>query len=158
MALQAVKITYNLEGANEILDALDGLPERVIQNIITAVGRQALRQHVIAPVRSALPYTNIVKSKDITITGDRRDKSLWAGPTTDAWRLRFVEKGTKERYAIYRNKRKMASPAYRGSISPNPKLTPVVEASPPSIINFFNIEFGNEVEKQLLKRIKKIKK
>jgi hypothetical protein len=138
-------ITYKLEGMQEIIDALSSLNSKETLNTIKTIERKILRENIIKPVKAALPYSATTK-KGIKIVADKNsgDKTaFFAGATTDAFWLRFVEKGTAGRKGGV------------GKIRPRPKAIPEIESRPEQIVRFFNEEFGNEVEKILLKKIKK---
>jgi hypothetical protein len=138
-------VTYKLEGVNEIIAALSELNTKETISIIRTVERKALNENIVKPIRAAIPYSASTK-KSIKITAVDKDRtSFYAGATSDAFWLRFVEKGTAIRKG-------------RGRINPRPKAIPVIEERPQSIVDFFNKDFGTEIEKILKRKIKKIQK
>ena len=148
--MAADKITYELTGINEVLDALDSLSEKKIMNIVKAIQRKVLKDIVITPLRAAIPYSQFAK-KSIRIVPDKRDYTAdYAGPTSDAYWLRWVERGTKQRTT--------KAGVNRGAITPRPIIIPFIESTPEKIVEFFNKDFGQAVSDELQKRISKIKK
>ena len=143
-------ITYNLDGADEILDALSALDPKIIMQIIKSVERKALMENIVKPVRAAIPYSTRTK-KGIGIANDKQDKTaLLAGPLNTVFYLRFVEKGTKERTT--------ARGASRGAITARPIVIPTVMGQIDDVVDFFNKDFGEAVDQILQKKIKKINK
>lgn len=135
---------FELKGLKEILEALKGLESKEVDNIINAIQKKVLKDDVIDPVKAALPYS--LKTKQaIKIVKDREDPlTLYAGVTSDAFWLRFVERGTRIRKG-------------RGQIIAKPRAIPTIESKPEDIIEFFNSEFGEEVAEILRKKIKRMK-
>ena len=147
----ADKLTYQLEGTKQILEAIDSLNDKEIFKLVKSVNRRNLTKNVVKPVRTALPYSAETK-KAIKIVADRADKKtgLYAGVTSDAFWLRFVEGGTKVRTT--------EAGANRGLIAPNPRAKQTIDQSVPSVIDFFNKEFGGELVTMMQKKLKRINK
>lgn len=135
---------FELSGLKEILAALEGLESAEVNKIISTIQKNVLNKTVINSVRAALPYSASTKQA-IRVVADKEDPlTFYAGVTSDAFWLRFVERGTRVR-------------ENRGQIVAKPKAIPTIESKPDDIIEFFNDEFGEEVAKILLKKIKKSK-
>jgi hypothetical protein len=142
--------SFEIEGANEIIDALDSLNSNEILNIIKAVERKALKENITTPLGSAVPYSSQTK-KAIGIVQDKHDRlAFFGGFTSDAFYIRFVEYGT--------NVRTTKKGFNRGSISATPMAKDVILNQVDDVIKFFTEDFGTAVEQQLEKRIKKINK
>lgn len=140
-------VQFQLEGADEILDALAALGPKNLFNIIKASERKALTENIVKPVRAAVPYSANVK-KNIKVVQDRKDGgglAFFAGVDSDVFWIRFVEKGTKERPG-------------RGRITPKPSAIPAIEENIQGVVDFFGKDFGEEINNILEKRIKKAKK
>ena len=141
---------FELEGSDAILDALDALEPRLLLAIIKAAERKSLMENVIRPVRGEIAYSADSK-RAIRIVNDRQDRTgFFAGVTSDAFWLRFVEKGTKNRTT--------KKGFNRGSISPKPQIIPSILNTPDDVVEFFNKDFGQAVEAILQKRLKKLNK
>lgn len=145
------KIEYKLFGTDQILDALDSLSPKTLNNIIKSTNRKALNVNIRKSVQAALPYSAKTK-KAIKTLGDKEDKAtgVWSGVSSDAFYLRFLEKGTKVRTA--------EDGANRGRIAPNPKVIPTIESNIDNVINFFNRDAGEEIAKIMQRKLKSIKK
>jgi hypothetical protein len=143
-------ITFQLDGTKEILDALSDLDPRQTINIIKASERKDLVLNIVTPVRAGVTFKPKTKYA-IGITSDRNDRTgLFAGVTSKAFWIRFVEKGTELRTT--------KSGANRGQIKAKPTVIPIIESQIDNVVNFFNNDFGEEINKILLKRIKKLSK
>ena len=141
---------FKIEGLKEVIDALGSLPALTQANIIKNVEAKILRDQVVKPMKSSLPYRGESERKITTVT-DRTDKTaVWAGPSSSIYWYRFAELGTKERTTKSGKK-------FRGIKGAN-RIPSVVDASVPNIINQFNSEFGELVAKTLERKIKRIKK
>ena len=146
----ADNIQIQLDGTREILDALDALNPRQIINIIKAIERKALRDNIIKPVKAAVPYSSESK-KSIRIVQDSQDRTgFFAGVTSDAFWLRFVEKGT--------NVRTTKNGANRGAIRPQPHAIDTILENVEGVVDVFAKDFGEAVEQELQKRLKKLNK
>lgn len=146
----ADKISYSLTGTKDIVEALDSLKPKVLNNIIKSTNRKALNQEIKKKVQAALPYSAKTK-KGIKTLGDKEDRAtgVWAGATSDVFYLRFLEKGTKVRTT--------ESGANRGRITPNPRIVPTIESNVDNVVNFFNKDAGEEIAKIMQRKLKRIK-
>lgn len=143
-------ITYKLEGVKEITEILNGLPHKVRDQVLRSFNRKAASKKVIRPLRQVLPYSKKTKM-GFKVQSVRDDKTaIVAGPTSDVFWVRFVEGGTVARYT--------KSGAYRGQLNPGRRVEPFVNSQVPSIIDFVNKEYGEEINKFVLKKIKRLKK
>ena len=144
-------IKYSLDGTKEIIEALDSLDDKEILKLIKSTNRVALNKEVIKPLKAAIPYSSRDK-KGIKIVADKefRKTGLYAGPTTDVFWLRFLERGTKVRTT--------KSGANRGKISARPLIAPVLDNQSEAVIDFFNKDFGDALATVMEKKLKRIKK
>jgi len=143
-------ITIEVEGAEQILDALSALETRNILNIIKSIERKDLTENVIKPLRSISPYSSTT-NKNIRVVADKEDKTgFFAGPTSDSFWIRFVEKGTDVRTT--------KKGLNKGKITAHPIFTNLIENQVDAVIDYFNKDFGTAVNEILEKKIKKLKK
>jgi len=134
-----------LEGVKEYTEILNGLPERVRDQVLRSFNRKAATQEVLKPLRAALPYSSQTK-KEIKVAANRANKTaVVAGPTSSVYYVRFVEKGTKERKGP------------RGRIRARNRIEPFVDSRINNVISFTSREYGNEINKFLEKKIKRLK-
>jgi len=147
----ASSVQYKLEGADQIIKALDVLDSKELISLIKSAERKALAQEVIKPIKAALPYSAATK-KGIKIVADKEDRltGLYAGVSSDAFWLRFLEGGTKIRTTKNR--------ANRGQIAPRPITKPIIINSADGVIDFFNKDFGQTLVTLMQRKIKRIKK
>ena len=137
---------FKLEGTKEFIEAMDALSEKELHKIIKTVERKDLTQNIIKPIRAALPYSAKTK-KGIKIVADKefKETGLFAGASTDVFWLRFLEKGTVERKG-------------RGKITPRPIIAPVIEGNISAVVEFFNKDFGEWLDKTISRKLKRINK
>lgn len=144
----AESFKYELKGVKEVLDALEALEPKQLLSIIKAVERKALNETIVKPLKAALPYSAQTE-KSIRVVQDKYNRlGFWAGITSDAFWLRFVEKGTDIRTT--------ESGANRGSISARNNAVPTILGQTDDVIKFFNEDFGTEVEKIINRKLKKL--
>ena len=141
---------FELEGTQEVLDALDALDPKELSKVILATERKALSKHIITPLRAGVPYSADSK-KSIRIASIKNDKTgLDAGIHSDRFWLRFVEYGTGDR--------ETKKGWYRGAITAKPAVIPIIESNVENVVTFFTQDFGEAVDAILMKRLKKLAK
>jgi len=142
------KTNFELEGVSEVIDALEALEPKQLLSVIKALERKALNENIVKPLKAALPYS-ADSEKSIRVVQDNQDRTgFWAGITSDAYWLRFVEKGT--------NIRTTKKGANRGAISAKNRAVPTILGQTDDVVEFFNKDFGGEVERILQRRLKKL--
>jgi len=138
---------YELIGVSEVQSILKELPQALNFSILRSFHRKALSQEIVKPLKSVLPYSSeTVKNIKIGTNRDPNKTAVYAGPTTDAYYLRFVEYGTVERKGG------------RGRISPRPKIESFTYSKIQSLINYINKEYANEISKTVDKKRKRLAK
>ena len=136
---------YAFNGLSEVEEALKTLPAKMQASLLKSFNRKASTKFVVKPLRMALNYSSRTK-KAIKIASVRDDKTaVYAGPTSDAFYLRFLEKGTKERKG-------------RGKITGKHKIERVADRGVNPIIKYTNKEFGEVINEFLLKKLKRARK
>lgn len=140
-----------LEGTDQVLDALSTLQSDELDKLITSSIRKALNDKVVKPLRTAIPYSARDK-KAVKTMKDREFKknSIFGGVSTDAYWLRFIDKGTKERTT--------KSGANRGQITGNHKISNFIKNQSSAIPEYFNNDFGPEIEKMMSRKLKRLRK
>ena len=141
---------FKIEGLDEILKAMEGLDadvqQKIIKNFLAKVGRK----YIVSELKAVLPYSSRSESAIRVVTNKNDKNSIIAGITSDSYWLRWADGGTKER--------KTKKGANRGSIAPKKQTETTIDSQIDPIIDFASEEFGNEVNKSLERRIKKITK
>ena len=143
---------FKLEGADEIINAISGLSEKMTFKFLYDFNRKAAKKYVTDALTAGTPYATNIKRYYATLP-DARSKNktaVWAGPAASVFWVRYLEKGTVQR--------KTKKGYNRGLIKANPQIIPIVENSVDPIIEFTREELGNEINKMLLRKIKKLKK
>ena len=151
--------SYELEGVKEVIDALNALDTKNLVNIIRSVERKALNQHIVKPVKAAIPQNSLKKA--IGVVKDKNEKLGYYGGVKvgkrqtperppDGVILRWIDKGTKERTT--------KKGAYRGKITGNKRIQSISSNNTDNVVKFFNKDFGSEVDKILERKLKRIKK
>jgi hypothetical protein len=140
---------FKLEGTNQIINALSALNSRETDKLINFSLRRALNENVVKPLRNTIPYTN--SKKNIKVIKDKEfQNSYFGGVTKEAFYLRFVDKGTKERTT--------KSGANRGSITGNNKISNFINSSVNSTVEYFNKDFAPNLIKNIKRKLKRINK
>jgi hypothetical protein len=158
-------VKFELQGTSEVLAALDALDYKTLVSIIKAVERKALRETIVSPLRSAIPYGPESK-KMIGIAGSKTDKTalkagVMAGRRTTKKSgdktvsvpplgviIRWLDLGTE-----IRTTKKGAN---RGRITGKNVVQPFILNNVDNVVEYFNTNFGDEVNNILLKRLKNI--
>ena len=149
--MAAIKgINIKLEGVKEFTSILTQLPQKVSDSVLRSFNRKAATQYVVKPLRAVLPYSNITKKNIKTQASKLSKNAIVAGPTTDAWYVRYAEYGTVER--------KTKKGASRGKNTKRRRIEPFVDSQVSSIIKFTSDEYGNEINKFIEKKAKRLNK
>lgn len=143
------KKKYSLEGANEVMKALEELPVKIQAKVIKSFLAKAGRKFVTNPLKSELNYSSQTE-KSIRVVQDPKKAAVSAGVTRSGYKLLWADLGTKERTT--------KSGANRGKIIGKKQIQPKILNSIDPIIDYVNEELGEEINKILERRIKKINK
>ena len=141
-------ISFELIGANEILNALKSLQGKELLRIIKAVNRKALTKYIVNPIKAALPYSSKTKQGIKVTTVPGQPIALYAGATSKAFWLRFTEYGTKERTSKH-------GVTWAG-IKSRKYIEPAIDSNVPNIINYWNSEVGEDISKKMKSKIKRL--
>jgi len=149
----------DIEGWQEIYKALDQMDDQLRETIIRNVHKSVARQTIVKDMKAAIPYSNETK-KGIGVKNVRGNKNaIWIGAMSDAWYLRFLEFGTKERKTRAKSRVKYKrsggkTPTYnRGRIRANPIITRMVDGSIEQYITLLNSEYGTELQKYMQRKL-----
>jgi HK97 gp10 family phage protein len=150
-----MKIGIEIKNLDSIQETLKLLPQKLSLQLINSVLRKVANETLVKPIRSALPYSMInrktgkrVGVKGIKVQGTRDKNRILVGAVRQAYWLRFLEKGTKSR-------KSKGGVVWRG-MSPRPIIEPVSDRQIPIVINKINDEFSLELNKFIVRRLKKI--
>ena len=141
---------FEIEGLKEVEDALKTLATKDMSNILRTYNRTALKNYALNDLMSQLPYSPDSLKNIRIVAGKGNKTSVLVGPTSDSYWLRFAEGGTKDRYT--------KTGAYRGAIFPNRRIEPILDRSATQIIDYTAKNYGEEINKILEKKLKRIKK
>lgn len=141
---------FEVQGLSDVVKALQELPIQLQDKLIKSFLQKTGKKFIVNELKSALPYSSKTL-KGIRTLSDKKDKNaVFTGVSSDVFWLRFVDKGTKERQT-----RKGYN---RGSITPKNQVRSVIDSQIQPVIDYARDEFGNEINKNLERRIKKINK
>jgi hypothetical protein len=158
---------FEFEGLDDVMKALENLPEKITVGLLASVHRKALMEHIVKPLRTALPYTAETKRGIIAINDrkDRANATVWGGVSSDSYWVRFAEKGTKERTAKKTHVTQIDGKFVTikegtklGKVTGNKKVEQVINNQIGDVVEFVNTQYGEEINNFLEKRIKKLKK
>jgi hypothetical protein len=141
---------YELKGAKEVTEALNKLPVDLQAKILRSFLSKAGRKFVTVPLKAKLNYSEKIENS-IKVVNDSKNKlAVSAGVTGKGYKLRWVDLGTKPR---------TTKKGYnRGLINGKDQIQTHILDSVEPIIDYTNKELGNEVNKILERRLKKLKK
>jgi hypothetical protein len=141
---------YEIEGLSELMSALDELPKKVSNQVIRNINSKVGRKFIVNVLKDTLPYSD-QSLKGIKVINDRDNPTgVFAGVSSSAFWLRFVDYGTVER--------KTKKGYNRGSIVGNNLIDTTILNQVEPIINYINEEIGNEIIKVLERKIKRVNK
>lgn len=150
---------YELEGTKEVIEALDALSYKELIKVIRNVERKALSRNIINPLKSVVGSynSNVQPRVGIEFAGgtmfkagvilDRRESG---DRVPDAVLIRWFDKGT-----IVRKTKKGYN---RGQMIGQHRVQNTILSNVTGVIDFFNEDFGTEVDKILERKLKKINK
>lgn len=142
--------TFKILGLKEITDALKELPIILQARILKSFLRKLGNKFIVSKLKSDLNYSSVTESH-IKVVDDTRDKlAIYAGVSTKGYRLRFADKGTVER--------ETKKGYNRGKIIGKNQIIPTILSQVEPMIEYTREELGNEISKNLERRIKKVKK
>lgn len=151
--------TFEIEGLDEVLKALDELPDVVQNRIIKSVLQKAGRKFIVSELRSALSYSHRLK-KALRVVNVKSDRyAVKAGVIIDrrvnneipaGVLIRFLDGGTVQR--------KTKKGYNRGAVKGRNEVVPVIERSIQPMVDYVMEEFANEINSNLDKRLKKLNK
>ena len=136
---------FKIDGLKEVQQALRALPDKLSTSVLKSANTKAAREQMLKPLKSRLPYSENVKSQ-LRIRKGKGPAAILMGPSTDVFYIRFVDKGTVERYT--------KSGAYRGKIRGEFHFRQIHRAQEKPLLKFVGKEYKNTVEKILKSRIK----
>ena len=141
--------TFKIEGLKEVMDALKELPTQIQAKLLQGIARKVERKYLVSELKTAIPYKRPIYQQSVRVVNDPNDKTAsFVGFTTNAFVLRFLEYGTKQRQT--------KKGFNRGAIASVERVNPAIDKQIVPIIEFYNKELGNEIEKSLKRRIKRI--
>jgi len=145
----ADSITFELDGVREFNDALKNLDAKMQASLLKAFNRKIATVEYLKPLKASMPYSSRTK-KEFKVEGNRDDKTgVIVGPTKKAFYVRFLDKGTKER---------QFDGASRGQITARNFIEPFADDRIPKIIKYASTEYGNEMDRLLKAKLKRLKK
>lgn len=142
-----------VEGFKELLKVLNTLgDEKLINNLLKKANKEAVK-----PARQALKQMGYSKrlTKNIGIRaakveGSKHPNAVVVGPTSDSFILRFLDKGTKERYT--------KTGAYRGAIRGKNIIESLLESQAKTVQKNATSIYGEALVKVTAKDVKRINK
>ena len=127
-----------MNGMNEIVNALNDLPAHLEQQILQNYLKSASNKFIVEPMKAGLPYSVRTESS-IKVNKDKKEYLAFVtGPTTKAYWVRFVEKGT----VVRTNK----NGANRGQLIGKFRIPSIVDSQIQPIIDSAHKDIGKEIE------------
>jgi len=146
-------INGSLEGFDELMKILQTIgDDKVMNNLLKKANREAVK-----PVQRALkglPFKARLTSKmairAAKVDGSRHPNAVIVGPTTDVFPIRFVDKGTKERYT--------KAGAYRGMIQGKNLIESLLDQQGKQVQKDATTKYGEDLVKITANDVKRITK
>lgn len=141
---------FEIDGLKEVMDILSDLPDRIQNNILKSYLSKTVNRFIVQELKSKLNYSSETE-RNIRVTQDRKNYlAYFGGPTTKSFWLRFTDKGTKVRTT--------KKGANRGKIIARNQIEPTIMGQVQPIIDNATKDFGEEINRILEKRLKKLGK
>lgn len=145
-----------IEGADEIMAALDKLPGKLSWKILYNANRSILQTNVLPDLRAALPYSARTRRGIKVVKAKSTGTGVYVGVTTDAFWLRFAEKGTAERVTLGGGTKKQPEGISRGRISPgNPIAISTIENKVADVMDQISRHYPEMIVAAIAKELKK---
>jgi hypothetical protein len=155
---------FSIDGLSELMSALNDLPNNVQNNILNSTIVKAENKFIVATLRSALTYSSSIKDT-IRVVKDRRNKNSYYGGISSGKRTvqgrppagvlgRFIDGGTVERHYIT----KKGNIHRTGAVKARNEVGSVIDGQIQPIVNWLNNDLGDEIDKNLLRRLKRVNK
>jgi len=143
-------VTYELNGAREIIEALGELPEKVQKSIIKSFLRKTGQEKIVKPLKTLVNYSAERESTIKVVQANDDKDAVQAGVTGKGYIIRWVDLGTKER--------KTKKGWSRGKIEGRKQIQPFIESQVEEVVDYFNENLGEEINKILERRLKRLRK
>ena len=142
------KTDYKVKGLDELMKALKALPTDIKAKVLQSLLSKAGRKFIVVPLKQKLNYSANTE-KSIKVITDSRDKlRVTAGVSSSGYKLRWADLGTKERTKGHN----------RGRIIGKKQIQPLIESQTKPIVDFISEEASDEINKALLRRLKRLRK
>lgn len=148
------QIRNDLEGLKELLDILKTLEnEKEVERLLRSANRESLKD-LQKQFKSGLPYSKrllkYIKIGATKVKGRRHPNAQIVGPTSDAFVIRFLEKGTVERYT--------KGGSYKGKITGKHAIESFLDSNANVVKDKVISEYGEQLVKVTEKKAKRINK
>ena len=143
-------IKYELDGVNELIEGLSILPEKIQKNILKSFLRKTGQEKIVKPLKTLVNYSAERESTIKVVQANDDKDAVQAGVTGKGYIIRWVDLGTRER------KTKKGWP--RGKIEGRKQIQPFIEAQVEEVVDYFNENLGEEINKILERRLKRLRK
>ena len=145
-----------IEGIDEVLRALEGLPSKLTSKILYDAHKEILSKNVLKDVRAALPYSARTRRGVKVVKARGTANGVYIGVTTDSFWLRFLEFGTSDR--LTRGTIKTAEGISRGRIDPaRPNAVSAINDRTNAVLQAIGKEYPEMIVNAIGKQLKKYK-
>lgn len=136
---------FKLEGANEVVRAMQELPAELQVKFLKGFIRKAGKKFIVDPLKAILPYF-----QDTVKVVSKSNLAIAAGVSSKGYKLRWIEFGTVER--------KTKKGYNRGKMNAKNQIKPFIDSQVEPIVEYSSKEMGNEINKMLERKLKRIRK
>jgi len=145
-------ISGSLEGFDELLKVLNTLgDEKEVNKLLKKANKEAVKP--LQKAFSGLPFPpHLTKAaiRAVKVEGNRHPNAVAVGPTSDQFKIRFLNTGTVDRYT--------KAGAYRGKIVGKKVIAPFVEAKAREVQINAETQYGEDLVKLTARDVKRINK
>lgn len=142
---------FEIDGMAEITAALKDLPVKIQAKILKAFLRKTGNKFIVNELKARLNYSQQTeRSIKVVDANSNRELAVQAGVSSKGFKLRWTDLGTKER--------KTKKGGDRGKIDGKNQIQPTIEEQIEPIVKYAQEELGNEINKILERRLKKLRK
>lgn len=163
---------YDIEGIDEVLLALERLPMKLTSKVLYDANREIVTKTLRSDLMSAIPYSARTKRGIKVVKARGTQNGVYIGVSADAFYLRFLEKGTQERFTTGSGSSRRLTTRYnkigrrgsnqgasRGSLTPRDTgVVSTIESKINDVLQAVTKDYGEFIVSALAKQLKKYRR
>ncbi len=153
-----MSVDLDIKGLDKVYEVLRGLPYEMSAAVVRQSMKEVERKEVL-PNLKAGPFIESTKKRFITEMGKSNEMSVTVGPSYRAYWLRYIEKGTKDRYTkryakkVVNQRKVLNNQAKRftGRVSAQHNIEPILDRSIENVEKRIRESFADIISKYVEK-------